>query len=64
LPDKILAALKSKKPGESAYDVTYNLVYTEMRPRYDELLKDLRAETHASALDLLDRMILIGQGAA
>jgi hypothetical protein len=35
-----------------------------MRPRYDELLKDLRAETHAAALDLLDRMILVGQEAA
>jgi hypothetical protein len=35
-----------------------------MRPRYDELLKDLRAETHAAALDLLDRMLLVGQEAA
>jgi hypothetical protein len=64
VPDKILAAIKSKKPGTDTYTVTYNLVYKEMRPRYDELLKDLRAETHASALDLLGRMILVGQEVA
>ena len=51
--------ISAATPKAQVYDEVYAHVYSTMRPRYDELFKELRAEVIASGFQLLDAMIAV-----